>query len=107
MCDVTILYICLASVVIVIMGYFRSPCRYFSDSYVIVYASYTDAGGRHPFCGKYGSYFVVTKKSRYAYVRFHTSSQPNIRRLIGFSYAEFIAEGLFILLLINVIMPKL
>ena len=98
---------CPACVVIVIMGYCRSPCRYYSDSYVIVYASYTDAGGRHPFCGNYGSYFVVTKRSRYAYVKFHTSSEANVRRLIGFSYAVFIAEGLFILLLISVIMPKI
>ena len=89
------------------MGYCRSPCRYLSDSYVIVYGSYTDVGRRHYFCGNYGSYFIVTKTSRYAYVKFHTSSQPNIRRLVGFSYAEFIAEGLLISVLMHVIMLKI
>ena len=85
------------------MIYCRSPCVYFSDSYVIVYASHTESGGYHYFCGTYKSYWVTTKTSRFAYVKFHTSALPNWGLLRGFSYAKFIAEGLCFAIMVSVI----
>ena len=75
--------------------HYRSPCTYTWNSYIIVYSGYNEDGSYIFFCGTHGSYWVTTSLSRYAYVKFHTSSLVNRQSLRGFSRAEFTAEGLF------------
>ena len=85
------------------MVYYRSPCEYANDSYVEIYAWYFEDGDSHGFCGSISNTWVISS-TRFAYVKFHTSSEPNNESLIGFSRAEFIAEGLFISILLKILL---
>ena len=75
----------------------RSPCAYFSDSYIIVYPWYTEEGNYIHFCGDY-VYNQLTTTTRFAYVKYRAASVVNRILYDGFSSAVYTSDGLLITL---------
>ena len=80
------------------MVFCRSPCIYFSDSYVIVYPWFTEEGTFLHFCDDY-IYYEVTTTTRFAYVKYRTASLLNWALYNGFSAAAYTSQGLLVTLI--------
>ena len=77
------------------MVYCRSPCLYFSDSYIIVYPWFTEEGTFLHFCGDY-IFYKVTTTTRFAYVKYRADTVFNYLFYDGFSSATYTSQGLLV-----------
>ena len=69
---------------------YRTPC---SGNFIAVYGGYNEYGQSHKLCGTltYRSLYVT---GSYAYIKFHTNSKVNSKKLRGFSRVVFTAQGM-------------
>lgn len=74
--------------------YCSTPCSDDVGNYIKVYASYNERGQPHTFCRSVSYSQLYIFGGTYAYIKFHTNSVVNAKKLRGFSKVKFTARGM-------------
>ena len=78
------------------MLHFSGSCNTATDNHIGIHSGHNSDRLYRRLCGFWSSYrFSIG--GPFAYITFHTNGQTNTRGRVGFTRAEFTAQGLFII----------